>query len=503
MNINQLSIEEKIGQMLCFAFRGTTYNHQLKTLIENYHVGNVVEFAHNITSYEQVKQLNDDIQLHAKHPIFISLDQEGGMVRRLMEDVTYLPGAMSLSATGEDIYPVTRACGEDLKQLGFHINYAPVADINSNPLNPVINSRSYGDNPQKVAEQVVRASKAFQDAMILPMVKHFPGHGDTNVDSHLGLPIVKKDKATLFQEELVPYIEAIREGCEGVMISHILYDAIDPAFPSSLSYPMITELLKQELGFRGLITTDSLTMAAIWGRYSIEEIVKNGIMAGNDILVFCGKADLEEQITIIKTFRQLVMRGEIPLSRLDESVEKIIALKQKYTKVPRKLALNRLAPYTDELIEKSITKVYDCGLLPLQKNDSVLMLFPKIHLASLVDNEEEGYETFKKHLPYPETIIDEEMGNLENIVQMCTKYDKILLATYQVKTGDYFTKLYEQLDKSKVILVCLRSPYDGVILKKSGALICTYDCTKESIGAVCQKCKDNTFTGSLPVRLEV
>ena len=502
MNINQLTIEEKIGQMLCFAFRGTTYNSQLSTLIETYHIGNIIHFAHNITSLEQVKKLNDDIQQHAKDPVFISLDQEGGMVRRITEGITYLPGAMSLSAAQADVYPITKQCAEDLKQLGFSINYAPVADINSNPLNPVINSRSYGDTPHLVAKQVTSAVRALQDATILPTVKHFPGHGDTNVDSHLGLPIVKKTKAELLLEELVPYVEAISQGLDGVMISHILYEALDPKLPSSLSHEVITKLLKEELGFKGLITTDSLTMAAIWGRYSIEDIVKQGILAGNDVLVFCGKADLEEQKAIIEAFYKLVIHGEIPMSRLDESVQKIIALKNKYCHTPRKKSLNEGSLLAMSLVEQSITKVYDRGLLPLTPEDKVLMLFPKIQLASLVDNEDQSYESFRKVLPYNEVIV-EEGADIENIVQIQANYDKILIASYNVRSGDAMHQLYQKLDPTKVVLVALRSPYDAMVLKNSGAYVCTYDCTKESIKAVARKLQTNDFMGVLPIHLEV
>ncbi len=502
MNINQLTIEEKIGQMLCFAFRGTTYNSQLSTLIETYHIGNIIHFAHNITSLEQVKKLNDDIQQHAKDPVFISLDQEGGMVRRITEGITYLPGAMSLTAAQADVYPITKQCAEDLKQLGFSINYAPVADINSNPLNPVINSRSYGDAPHLVAKQVTSAARALQDASILPTVKHFPGHGDTNVDSHLGLPVVKKTKEELLHEELVPYIEAISQGLDGVMISHILYEALDAKYPSSLSYEVITKLLKEELGFKGLITTDSLTMAAIWGRYSIEEIVKQGVLAGNDVLVFCGKADLEEQKAIIEAFYKLVIHGEIPMSRLDESVQKIIALKNKYCRAPRKKSLNEGALLATYLVEQSITKVYDRGLLPLTPEDKVLMLFPKIQLASLVDNEDQSYESFRKVLPYHEVIVGEGV-DVENIVQIQANYDKILIASYNVRSGDVLHRLYQQLDPAKVILVALRSPYDAMVLKNSGAYVCTYDCTKESIKAVARKLQTNDFMGVLPIHLEV
>ncbi|HHU55206.1 MAG TPA: glycoside hydrolase family 3 protein [Acholeplasmataceae bacterium] len=496
-----MNLKEKIGQMLCFAFHGQHFNNQLKTLITEYKVGGIVHFARNISSNEQVKKLNDDIQNHSDIPVFISLDQEGGMVRRIMNDITYLPGAMSLAATNEieNIYHINYKTACDLKSLGFNINYAPVADVNNNPLNPVINSRSYGDDPNFVAKCVLEAFKGIQDAKMLPTAKHFPGHGDTNVDSHLGLPVVTKTEEEIFNLELIPFIKAINSDIDGIMMSHVLYSKLDDKLPSSLSYNVITKLLKEKLGFKGLITTDSLTMGAIWKTYSIAEIIEYGVNAGNDILVFCGKADLEEQKEIINTFYSLVKEGKISESRIDESVKKILALKEKYCK--GEPIITSKTNLSETLIDKSITKVFG-NLLPLANDEKVLIIFPKIMLASLVDNENNTTETLGKYLNYPEIIISEDNMNLEMIVQNESEYDKIIMANYNVKKDDYQEKVYKLLNKEKTILIALRSPYDINLCKGPNTYICTYDCTKEVLEALSKKLLDNNFLGKLPIILE-
>lgn len=500
MNIDKLSLEEKIGQMLCFAFHGTSINEDLRTIISEKKLGNVVLFARNIESINQVKKLNEDLQSLSKIPLFISLDQEGGMVRRVIEDITYLPGAMSMAASSTDkIYELNYSLARNLKSLGFNVNYAPVADINNNPNNPVINSRSFGDNPNNVASCLIKAFTASQEALVLPTVKHFPGHGDTAVDSHLGLPIVDKSLEEITSLELVPYIKAIENGLEGVMISHILYNQIDREYPSSLSYNIITRLLKEKLGFKGLITTDSLTMAAIWSKFSIEEIVLNGVNAGNDILVFCGGAETEVQLKIIETFKKLVLDGKIKIERVNESVEKILKLKEKYAKINNDDIIINIDSF--QTLKNSITKVKDNNLLPIKKDEKVLVIFPKINLASLVDNENNKYESLSKYLNSEEIIVDENFDDYKILVQKALVYDKIIMATYNVKKNDFQSKIFDLLDKTKTIVVALRSPYD--ILNLNGVLsyLCTYEATKESIKALSQKLLENNFSGKLPINL--
>ena len=495
----ELTLQEKTGQMLCFSFHGTTYNEQLKTLIEEMKIGNIVHFARNIIHPAQVTALNQAMQDHARIPLFISLDQEGGMVRRITGEMTYLPGAMSLAASKErEVRSLYRQVGRELKAMGFSVNYAPVADINNNINNPVINSRSYGDDPQEVAHFVKEAFLGFQDAAILPTVKHFPGHGDTAVDSHLGLPVVSKSLADLKKVELVPFKEAIDVGLDGIMVAHILFDQLDDTYPSTLSYPIITKLLKEELGFKGLITTDSLTMAAVWRRFSVEEIIKKGVLAGNDILVFCGEATLAMQQEIASTFIRLVETGEIPLSRVEESVAKILHLKERYTK-KEKQGFTPVS--TLPLVEQSITKVKDGGLLPLSPSKKNLLVFPLIKLGSLVDDFTKETTSFRTFLQMDEVIVagEEEM---EKVVQIAPNYDTIVIGTYQMRENDLTHQLIKRLDGSKLIVAALRSPYDLVLVKHANSLLCTYDCTKESLASLAKRLMDNQFEGKAPIYLE-
>lgn len=501
MDINKLTLDEKIGQMLCLAFHGTEYNDQLKFLVEENHIGNIIHFARNILNREQVTRLNKDINKHANLPVFIALDQEGGMVRRIVDEMTYIPGAMALSAGGIDkIYEINYHAGLDLKLMGFNVNYAPVGDINNNPLNPVINSRSYSDNPEVVSNCVISAFKGFQDALVLPTVKHFPGHGDTNVDSHLGLPVVKKTIEEMNEMELMPFIKAINEGLDGVMVSHILYDKIDDIYPSSISKKVINDLLIEKLNFKGLVTTDSLTMAAIWGKYEIEDIVLNGINAGNDVLVFCGKSDIEEQTKIINAFKKLVNEGKISIERINKSVKKVLELKKKYCQEIKEYnGFDNALSY--DVTDKSITKVLDNGLLPINEQDKVLVLFPKITLASLVDNEDNSYETLSKYLKSKEVIISDETTNIEDIAKMSQEFEKIILCTYNLKENDVQKKLFNLLNKDKVIVVALRSPFDIMHLNGVNNYICTYDLTKQSLKSLSKKLRGNSFEGILPVKL--
>lgn len=509
MNINNLTLEEKVGQMLCFAFHGTEFNEQLKEQIERLKIGGVIHFARNITNIKQVSVLNEKIQKHANIPMFICLDQEGGSVLRVMDGITPLPGAMSLAASNADVYDICNRVGKDLKCLGFNVNFAPVGDVNNNPSNPVINSRSYSDDANMVAKLAVDAFKGFQEAKLLPTIKHFPGHGNTSVDSHLGLPIVKDSKECIKKTELVPFVKAINEGIDGVMISHILFEAYDKEYPSSLSYNIITKLLKEELGFKGLIVTDSLTMGAIYSKYSIEEIVLHGVNAGNDMLCFCGKADLDEQNHIVDAFIQLVKDGKISMERLNESVSKILKYKEKYcvkeldiSNIETKVGKKDDVDMALKMSQNSITLVKDNNILPLTNQDKILLVFPEIKLFSLVDNENQKYKTLKEYINAEEIIINEKLDNLQQVKQECAKYDKIIFATYNIRKDDYQTKVYDVLDKNKTIVISLRSPYDINYLYDVKTYICIYEATPLSLNSVAKCLYDkSSFKGKLSIKL--
>ncbi|MDD3122909.1 MAG: glycoside hydrolase family 3 protein [Bacilli bacterium] len=505
MNIKDMTLEEKIGQMLCFAFNGTEYNEQLETQIKELKVGGIIYFAKNITSPLQAAKLNARLQKEAKIPLFTCIDQEGGSVLRVTEGITPFPGAMGLAATGENIKNICYNVAKDLKSIGFNLNHAPVADVNNNPLNPVINSRSYSDDPKVVAEYVCEAFKGFQEGGVLPTVKHFPGHGNTSQDSHLLMPSLNSSEKEMEETELVPFQKAFDEGIDGVMVSHVLYTAFDSKNPATLSYNIMTDLLQKKMGFKGLIVTDSLSMGAIEQNYSTEQIVDLCVNGGVDMMIFCGAALLSDQKEIVNKFIELVKEGRISVSRIDTSVEKILRLKEKYCQ--GEISIDELGPEEAineavKLSEESVSLVRSNGILPIRDNDNVLLLFPEIKLFSLVDNENQSYKSLKEYLPKEEVIYNKELKNLHYIKEIIGKYDKIIMATYNVIKDDYQTRLFTELDKKKTVVVSMRSPYDIMHLSGVENYICIYEATPLSLQSL-SKCLlgKRKFVGKVPVKL--
>ena len=506
LRIEDLTLEEKVGQMLMYAFHGTQMNDQLKTQIDKFHIGGIIHFARNILEPKQVTQLNIDILNYAKIPPFIGVDQEGGIVQRIIKDITPFPGAMALSASGKKIDKLCYYVGANLRNMNYTMVFAPVADVNNNPLNPVINSRSYSDNPDVVSKYVIDAVNGFKKAKIIPFLKHFPGHGDTSIDSHVGLPVVGKTKEELSKTELVPFKNAIKSGAPGVMIAHILYKAYDSAYPSTLSKNIVSGLLKEEMGFNGLIISDSLTMAAIYNNYSKKDIVINAVNAGLDILMFCGKATLEEQEEIYNAFLDAVKSGEIPIERVNESVSKILEYKNIYCKKvfnKYKSATEKAISLGEKLSHESITKVTG---KEIDFSKKVLVIFPKIKLFSLVDNENEKYTSIGTCLKNRGINLDEVIIDNDNYDELSlydfNQYDDIIMATYNVGKDDYQVKVFNTLPIDKVTVVSMRSPYDYLFLNGVKNYICIYEATTLAINSLCDCMISNKFYGKLPISLD-
>ena len=274
IDIKKLTIEEKVGQMMGFAFYGTEYSEELRMQIEDIQVGLVIYFKDNCDNPRQIFNLNKIINERSKIPPFISLDQEGGMVARVTEGIVQSPGAMAISACEkpEYAYKLAYNMGKDMVKLGFNFNFAPVGDINNNPLNPVINVRSYSEDPEVVCTYVKEAVKGYHDAGMMTSIKHFPGHGDTLVDTHLGLAKVDFDRERLYNIELKPFLLAKEENLPGIMAAHVMYTKYDDEFPTTMSHKVITGLLREEIGYDGLVVTDSLTMKAVFDNFSLEEL---------------------------------------------------------------------------------------------------------------------------------------------------------------------------------------------------------------------------------------
>ncbi|WP_404457873.1 beta-N-acetylhexosaminidase [Oceanobacillus kapialis] len=332
--IASMTMKEKIGQMLMFGFEGTKINETTRRLIENNHIGGVILFEKNVTDSQQLTALNrelKEIKVGSQEiPLFISVDEEGGSVSRMPTEIIKLPDSEEIGDRNskELAFKVGEAIGERVSTFGFNISMAPVMDINSNPQNPVIGKRAFGDNKEVVSKMGIAEMKGIQSKGVVPVIKHFPGHGDTSVDSHLGLPVVNHNLQSLRKRELVPFKKAINYQADMTMVAHILLPAIDKEYPSSLSENVITTLLREELGFKGLVITDDMTMGAILENYDIGDATVKAVQAGNDIVLVC-HGDKNKR-KALNSLTKAVKDGTITEARVNQSVERILQLKEKY-----------------------------------------------------------------------------------------------------------------------------------------------------------------------------
>lgn len=331
--LKQMSTAEKLGQLVLVGVEGTTPDDTARQFIEDYHVGGFIFYKNNIKSadqalafFNQLKKINAE----SKVPLFLSVDEEGGRVTRMPEEFKALPTAEIIGASGskELAADLGSVIGRELSGFGLNMDFAPVLDVNSNPNNPVIGSRAFGNDVEVVSQMGIAMLQGIKQEGVIPVVKHFPGHGDTSVDSHLGLPVVEHDLERLRQLELVPFVRAIEEGADVVMIAHLLMPELDAEHPASFSRAVITDLLREELKFQGVVITDDMTMGAVVKHYDIGEAAVKFIQAGGNIVLVGHEKD--RQLAVIDALNQAVKNEQITLDMLDERVYSILKLKEKY-----------------------------------------------------------------------------------------------------------------------------------------------------------------------------
>ncbi|NBD26824.1 beta-N-acetylhexosaminidase [Paenibacillus glycinis] len=330
--LQKMTLDEKLGEMIIAGLDGTTASAQAKLMIQEQHIGGFIFYKENVTTpagvaayVNQLKAWNADNPA----PLLISVDQEGGRVSRL-PGLLKIPAGRVIGDTGDVSYAsqIGTALGAASKLMGFNVDFAPVLDINSNPKNPVIGDRSYGTTAKRVTDMGLAAMDSIRDQGVVPVVKHFPGHGDTSVDSHLELPVVNKSLAQLRAFEWVPFKAAVKDGVDMVMVAHILFPKIDKNVPASLSKTIITDELRGELGFKGVVITDDMTMGAISENFGLAQAAMTSVKAGSDIILLAH--GYEDAKTVLGALKQSVRKGDISEKRIDESVTRILTLKLNY-----------------------------------------------------------------------------------------------------------------------------------------------------------------------------
>lgn len=342
VHAEEMRLEEKIGQLLMVHFHGEEANDEARELIQNLHVGGIIYYnwANGLHSPEQVRHLSQGLQSLAKLPLIIAVDQEGGRINRLKNGFTIFPSNGAVAQNGDPDVARSNAfiTGQELLNVGVNMNLAPVVDVNSSTNKPVMGDRSFGDSPDLVIRFAEKALEGYRQAGILSSLKHFPGHGDVDTDSHVGLPMLSKSREEIEKCDLKPFI-ALAKKADSVMTAHILVPALDPTNCMTLSPSSLT-ILRDHMNHDGVILSDSLIMEGLLKNCtSIEEAAIRAINAGCDMLILGGKQLIGEHVNFELTLSdiqrihqklvQAVKQGDIKEERLNEAVRRILSMKQK------------------------------------------------------------------------------------------------------------------------------------------------------------------------------
>lgn len=335
----QLTLKQQTGQMLVSGFPGITLNSEVEELIGTYHVGGFILFERNFEHPEQLAELIADLQAFASKagapaPLFISVDQEGGRVSRLNPPFTRFPEPCCLGlAQSESLAQrFGLALGHELNAVGINMDYAPVLDVNTNPDNPIIGKRAFSNDPDWAGRLGVSFMKGMQEAGVLPVGKHFPGHGDTSLDSHLALPTVDRANEILEQVELVPFQQAIQHGLDVIMTAHVIYHAWDDKNTATFSPMILQTILRERLGFKGLVMSDDLEMKAVQDHVNFDLFPTQGLNAGLDLFLICH--DTEKVKALQNRMIEDVESGQIAPARIEQSLRRILAVKNKIPPPP-------------------------------------------------------------------------------------------------------------------------------------------------------------------------
>lgn len=327
-----MTTEQKVGQLLVAGIEGTQASSDAMVAIQGYQVGGIILFGRNVESAAQLSDLTNALKgLNGNYiPLFLCVDEEGGRVSRMPPEISDVPPPLQF---GQSDSPslcsrLGRMLGDECAAFGLNVDFAPSLDIWSNPENTVIGDRAFGTDSATVSTAGNAAWEGITDRGIIPVIKHFPGHGDTAVDSHVGLPVVEKNLSQLKAQELVPFSSAIQRQVPAIMVAHILEKSIDETYPASLSPKVVTGLLRNEMGFDGIVFTDDLTMGAIADSYGIGDAAVLAVEAGCDMLLVCHQ---EKNLALAyQALLQAVQTGRISIERLDQSVTRVLSLKEEF-----------------------------------------------------------------------------------------------------------------------------------------------------------------------------
>ncbi|MGW0799565.1 glycoside hydrolase family 3 protein [Streptomyces sp. NPDC002692] len=542
--ISRMTLEEKVGQL--FVMR--VYGHSATApdqadidanltelgvrtaaeLIARYRVGGIIYFtwAHNTRDPHQIAALSNGIQRVSLAqprglPVLISTDQEHGIVARVGKPATLFPGAMALGAGGsrEDARTVGRLSGTELRALGIRQDYSPVADVNVNPANPVIGVRSFGADPRAVARLVTAEVEGYRGAGVAATSKHFPGHGDTAVDSHFGFPVITHSRQLWSDLDAVPFRAAIRAGIDSIMTAHIMVPALDPAGdPATLSRPILTGILREELGYDGVVVTDSLGMEGVRTKYGDDRVPVLALKAGVDQLLNPPSIDVAWHAVL-----DAVRGGELTEARLDESILRVLRLKAKLgllddpyvgdAGVDRAVGTAAHLRAADRIAERTTTLLVNKrGLLPLSRRTHRRVLVVGADPASPTGTDGPPTTVLAAALTalgFTATALSTGTAPtgaaVDGAVAAAAGADAVVVATYNVTAASSQRTLVDRLAATgvPVVVIAVRNPYDVAHLPTADAHLAAYSWTDVELRAAARVIAGRAAPrGRLPVAVQ-
>jgi len=550
VNLAGWSLRDKIGQMVMAGFDGKAPTEEIRGLIQGRKLGGVIYFRRNAGSAAEVARLSAELRELAaeatKAPLWIAVDQEGGMVARLDQGVTVMPGHMALGAARSARWAreTAYASGAQLMRLGVNLNFAPCLDVNNNSANPVIGVRSFGERPELAAELGIAAIRGYREAGVVACAKHFPGHGDTVADSHRELPTVPHDRKRLEAVELLPFRLAAAAGADAIMTAHVRFPAIEPdGHPATLSSRILRGLLRDEWGYDGVVFTDCLEMKAIAGTVGVARGAVMAVKAGADVVLVSHTPAL--QIAALDALYEAVVTGEIAEERIDESVRRIVGLKARQSAAvpadrsgawagPDDIGFGgESAALAREVCRRSVTLVRnERGALPLRRDVPTIVVWPEVRQGTEVDEALARDLTLGRALaPYLGQVKEIRIGaapgedevrktlaeigkaleDLRERAASCGEPEsgraclQVVVGTYNASFAAGQTELVRRLlacEGVRVTVAALRNPYDFLAFPEVHAYATCYENTPCMMEALAEVLVGETEArGRLPVTL--
>ncbi|MCI0714622.1 MAG: beta-N-acetylhexosaminidase [Chloroflexi bacterium] len=491
------TLEDKVGQILMAGFDGLNAPEYFLEWLREGRLGGVILFARNVESPQQLAALTGQLHEAAKYPLLIAIDQEGGTVARLREGFSESPGALALASIRDNreavVEEVSFVLATEMKTLGINWTYAPVVDVHYNSKNPTMGTRSFGADPEDIATLAAAAVRGFQKGGVAASAKHFLGLGNTPIDTHLALPTLDTSIEQLRSIDLLPYRVALDNQLATIMTTHTIFSALDNEYPATLSPIIIQQLIRDELGFAGVVTTDCMEMKAIDDNFAITDSVVAAALAGVDIILFSHTAD--KQAEAYEHLLAAVQSGKVPLELVEQANARIDALKTRFP--AGEPNLDRVYTPEHQQIMQTAARASisqprsEAGVLPIKADDSHRILF--VEFAPGVDSPVQettssshlGYY-IRQRFPDAEIIVMPTIPSQDDVAPILEqRADILILATrnaHLIPAQEQAVKTLSQ-HPATTILLALRNPYDAQLIE-SGTVLCSAADSRPSLEAI-------------------